>query len=228
MKLPALIKAGQLPAIIETPSEEKAKPPQAPSIAKEIQLPPTTIAAEKVEGILFGEEAIVHEDSADSRTLIRGSRLAVMMASRSLKTAMISHQNATEMNTLMEELELETYLDQSFSRKDLKELSPSEVYLQAAETLGVPAERCLVFEKGPHEIRAAQEAGMLVIALGEPHGSGKIESPNQRLNFIENFMDLPADFFDLLEAGRPQSGLPVIPDRIPEISDPGPSNASES
>jgi beta-phosphoglucomutase-like phosphatase (HAD superfamily) len=40
-----------------------------------------------------------------------------------------------------------------------------DLFLHSAERLGVPAERCLVFEDSPHGIEAARRAGMRCVAL---------------------------------------------------------------
>jgi sugar-phosphatase len=44
-----------------------------------------------------------------------------------------------------------------------------DCFLKAAEALGVPPERCLVWEDAPAGISAAEAAGMMVIVVGATH-----------------------------------------------------------
>ena len=50
-----------------------------------------------------------------------------------------------------------------------------EIYLKAAELLGVPPERCLVFEDAVVGINAAKAAGMKVIAISTTHPEDELQ-----------------------------------------------------
>ncbi|GAB4123276.1 MAG: beta-phosphoglucomutase [Roseiflexaceae bacterium] len=70
-----------------------------------------------------------------------------------------------------------------------------EVFLRAAEKLGVPPQQCIVVEDAPAGVEAGKRAGMRVIGVGpnSPH------LPADRAAF--SLADLPADLFEsLLEA----------------------------
>ena len=55
------------------------------------------------------------------------------------------------------------------SSEDVKEGKPApDVFLRAAELLGVPPEKCLVLEDAPAGILAAQRAGMKVVVIPSP------------------------------------------------------------
>lgn len=48
-----------------------------------------------------------------------------------------------------------------------------DVYLRAAELLGIPADRCLALEDAPNGVSAAKAAGMRCFAIPGEHGSRK-------------------------------------------------------
>ena len=66
-------------------------------------------------------------------------------------------------------LDLEQSLDVVLSREDVQNGKPDpEIYLLAAQKLGVPPQDCLVIEDSPNGVRAGVAAGMNVVAFGTP------------------------------------------------------------
>ena len=66
-------------------------------------------------------------------------------------------------------LDLEETPDIVLTREDVQRPKPDpEIYLLAAEKLGVPTEECMALEDSPNGVRAAVDAGMLVIAVATP------------------------------------------------------------
>ena len=79
-------------------------------------------------------------------------------------------------------LDLEESLDVVLAREDVQNGKPDpEIYLLAAEKLGVQPQDCLVIEDSPNGVRAGIAAGMNVVAFGTPftiaslHSSGVLE-----------------------------------------------------
>jgi len=64
------------------------------------------------------------------------------------------------------------WFDEVVTADDVAEGKPSpDVFLKAAQLLGVPPSKCLVLEDAPSGILAAQRAGMEVIAIPSPLAS---------------------------------------------------------
>ena len=66
-------------------------------------------------------------------------------------------------------LDLEETLDLVLTREDVQRPKPDpEIYLLAAEKLGVPPEECMALEDSPNGVKSAVDAGMNVIAVATP------------------------------------------------------------
>ena len=66
-------------------------------------------------------------------------------------------------------LELEGSLDVVLAREDVRNAKPDpEIYLLAADRLGVSPQECLVMEDSPNGVKAGVAAGMAVVAFVTP------------------------------------------------------------
>lgn len=70
----------------------------------------------------------------------------------------------------LEALQLQDVFAATVSGADVRNGKPApDIFLKAAESIGVPPRRCLVFEDAPAGIAAARAAGMKVVALLTSH-----------------------------------------------------------
>ena len=78
---------------------------------------------------------------------------------------------------VLRSLDLERYLDEVLTREDVTNPKPDpEIYLLAAEKLGVDPGDCLVIEDSPNGARAGVAAGMNVIAVATPFTASGLHS----------------------------------------------------
>lgn len=81
--------------------------------------------------------------------------------------ATMSHDD--QARRILEILELDDAFDFVATRDDVENPKPDpEIYLLAADALGVPPEECLVIEDSPSGVRSAKSAGTAVIAVTTP------------------------------------------------------------
>lgn len=79
----------------------------------------------------------------------------------------MSHRNETR--HVLQALNVEQFLDVVLTREDVEKPKPDpEIYLLAAQKLGVAPQDCLVLEDSPNGVRAAVAAGMNVVAIATP------------------------------------------------------------
>ncbi len=97
-----------------------------------------------------------------------------------------------------EAMGLDAYLSASITGADVTRGKPDpQVFLLAAEGLGLPAARCVVIEDAPAGIEAARAAGMPCIALSSTHERSGLAAADK---IVGNLSELgPADIRSLLE-----------------------------
>ena len=85
------------------------------------------------------------------------------------RTGLATLSARTEALHFVRSLDLEGSLDVVLAREDVQNAKPDpEIYLLAAQKLGVQPQDCLVIEDSPNGVRAGVAAGMNVVAFGTP------------------------------------------------------------
>jgi beta-phosphoglucomutase len=114
-----------------------------------------------------------------------------------IKTAIGSASKNTPM--ILERVGIEKYFDAVSDGNVVNKAKPNpEVFLKAAEMLGVPASECFVFEDAQAGVQAALNAGMLCVGIGSAEVldqahfvvPGLEEMSIERLELIENEIGL--------------------------------------
>lgn len=76
-----------------------------------------------------------------------------------IKIAICSNTKRNTLNFILNELQIENYLEFSLSNEDVQSPKPSpDIYLKAMEMLNVKADNVLVFEDSPHGLESARKA----------------------------------------------------------------------
>jgi HAD superfamily hydrolase (TIGR01509 family) len=83
-----------------------------------------------------------------------------------LKTAVASSSAEDWVGPFLDQHGLRVRLDALCTRDDVKQVKPApDLFLLAAERMGVSPARCVVFEDSPNGLRAARAAGMWAVAV---------------------------------------------------------------
>ncbi len=92
-------------------------------------------------------------------------------------TALTTLSKRRDVLHVIHSLGLESMLDVVLTAEDVTKGKPDpEIYLLAAQKLGVPPEECLVLEDSVNGIKAAQAAGMNVVAIATPFTGASIHA----------------------------------------------------
>ncbi len=117
----------------------------------------------------------IYDDMVADPQLVRDNQwphtvgLLRMAKESNCKTGLATLSARTEALQFVKALGLEQTLDVVLAREDVKNGKPApDIYLLAAEKLGVEPQDCVVIEDSPIGVRAGVAAGMNVVAFGTP------------------------------------------------------------
>ena len=92
----------------------------------------------------------------------------------------------------LDALELEVYFRHTVSGDDVAAGKPApDIFLLAAERVGVPPQRCVVLEDAPAGIDSARAAGMACVGLASTHPAEKLNPADWVVDSLET-LDVPA------------------------------------
>ena len=125
--------------------------------------------------VLAAMRKAIYDDMVADPQVIRDNQwphtIAFLRVARetSCRTALATMSYRKEALHVLKSLDLEQYLDEVLTREDVTNPKPDpEIYLLAAQRLGVEPQDCLVIEDSPNGARAGVAAGMNVIAVATP------------------------------------------------------------
>ncbi len=109
-------------------------------------------------------------DRCRQQPVLPGVRdLLEQAARRGVKLAIASSSFRKWVEPLLKQHKLWHYFDCVCTREDVKQGKPApDLYLAAAECLGLPVDRCVAIEDSPNGMRAALAAGIRCIAVPNP------------------------------------------------------------
>ncbi len=92
------------------------------------------------------------------------------LKARGYKLGVASNSIRSTVELMMDKSHLDSYLDLMLSCEDVSRPKPHpDIYLRAAEVLGVKPENCLVVEDNQNGIRAAEAAGCPLLVVQSVH-----------------------------------------------------------
>lgn len=118
-------------------------------------------------------EVVVEEMAkryADGPPVLPGAEEAVRAVARRYPVAIASSSPSVLINAFLEATELTELVRVAVSSEQVAAGKPApDVYLRAAELLGVPSDACAAVEDTTNGMRSALAAGMTVYAVPNPH-----------------------------------------------------------
>jgi HAD superfamily hydrolase (TIGR01509 family) len=127
-----------------------------------LQEPPEEISAEVVRRLSEGYR--------DGLPLLPGARAAVERLAARWPLALASSSNRPLIDLVLDVSGLARFFRATVSSEEVARGKPApDVFLEAARRLGVAPERCGVVEDSANGILAGRAAGMLVVAIPNPH-----------------------------------------------------------
>lgn len=110
------------------------------------------------------------------------------LAAKNIPMAIASSSNPQLIREMVRRLDIEKYFTALISGHEVKQSKPApDIYLKAAESVGVAPENCVVLEDSHSGVIAAKAAGMYCIGFISPH------SGNQDLSQADTIVKKIAD-----------------------------------
>ncbi len=115
-----------------------------------------------------------------------GLTLCQSVAERSIPMAIASSTARANIELTLERSALRPFFATVVSAENVRQGKPDpEVFLLAAERLGFPPERCVVFEDAPAGVEAGKRAGMRVIAVTTTNPAEALRKADRTLPGLE-------------------------------------------
>ena len=139
-------------------------------------------------------KAISEEKEQRYRDLIRGKTRAFPGAMELLRVmkkgnypvALATSAPPENVELVSAQLGLSAYFDVVVCGQDVKESKPSpDIFLRAAEKLGVDPGQCVVFEDSPHGVAAAKRGGMKCVAVTNSHPAEALQAADRVASSLE-------------------------------------------
>ena len=123
--------------------------------------------------------------------------LVKMFNKNGIKLAVASSSSAYIIEDVLNSLDIKEYFDAVVSGENIKNPKPApDIFLAAAEKIGVSPEECIVIEDSANGVNGAQKAGMTAVGYINPNSGDQNLSNADYL--VESFEGLEMSFFEMV------------------------------
>ncbi len=127
------------------------------------------------------------------KPVLAAEAFLISMANYPVKVALATSSRKEKMELVLKQLNFLQYFDAIVTGDEVENSKPApDIFLKAAERLGLCAQDCLVVEDGPIGVAAAKNAKMKCVAITETHSSDKLYQADIVIDSYEN-----ADFIEI-------------------------------
>ncbi len=131
---------------------------------------------EEIKRLSDEKEEFYREIAAKNLKPVKGTvNLLKSLRQNGFKMAVATSAPGNLLNFIMDQLGIEEYFSAIVTASDVKHSKPDpEIFLNAAEKLGLKPNECIVIEDAIHGIEAAKKAGMMCIAVETSHFASEL------------------------------------------------------
>ena len=115
------------------------------------------------------------------------------LADYPVKVALATSSRKEKVRMVLEQLNFLQYFDAIVTGDEVENSKPApDIFLKAAQRLGLSPEECMVIEDGPIGVAAAKNANMKCVAITETHSADMLSNADL---IIDSYLD--ADFIEI-------------------------------
>jgi len=135
---------------------------------------------QEIDDVADRKEARYREEFLTDLKLIKGlDKLLIRAKANNIGLAIGTAAIPANVDFILSNLKLWEYFPVIVTANDVTTSKPNpEVFLKAAEKLGVAPDRCVVFEDAPKGIEAARRAGMKAVGISSYHAVAELANDN--------------------------------------------------
>lgn len=141
----------------------------------------------EVSAIADEKDVRYRELASGKATLLPGvMKLLQIMKKGHYPVALGTSAQSADFAAISGPLGIADYFDAIVCGPDVQESKPSpQIYLLAAEKLGIDPVNCVVFEDSPHGVAAAKSAGMKCVAITNTHPAETLQAADRVVSSLE-------------------------------------------
>lgn len=127
------------------------------------------------------------------KPVLAAEAFLISMSNYPVKVALATSSRKEKMQLVLKQLNFLQYFDVIVTGDEVENSKPApDIFLKAAERLGLPARECMVVEDGPIGVAAAKNAKMKCVAITATHTADKLSQADIVIDSYEN-----ADFIEI-------------------------------
>ncbi len=127
------------------------------------------------------------------KPVLAAEAFLLSMSNYPVKVALATSSRKEKMELILKQLNFLQYFDAIVTGEEVENSKPApDIFLKAAERLGLSAKDCFVVEDGPIGVAAAKNAKMKCVAITETHTADKLHQADVVIDSYED-----ADFIEI-------------------------------
>jgi beta-phosphoglucomutase len=153
------------------------------------------VSDEEIRLLALEKDILYREMYGPHRGAIEGlERFAAHAREEGVKLAVATSAPPLNIVFTLDELDLRRYFDTVVGAADVAHGKPHpDVFLKAAEMLGVDPADCIVFEDAPMGVEAARRAGMRAVVITTTLPASAFAEYDNVIRVVEHYADLSVD-----------------------------------
>lgn len=153
------------------------------------------VTDEQIAALALEKDALYREMYGPHRAAIAGlERFVTQADARGIRLAVATSAPPLNIVFTLDELDLRRHFHAVVGAADVKHGKPHpDVFLKAAERLGVDPRDCIVFEDAPMGVEAARRAGMRAVAITTTLPHDAFREYDNVIQVVNDYADLSVD-----------------------------------
>ena len=148
------------------------------------------IPKDQIDALLEKKEAVFQEIASLNGLLPMPGVVDFLekIKAKGLRIALATGAGRTKLDYIFKRIEVSQYFQEIITANEIQKGKPDpEIFLKAAEKLGIRPEEAIVVEDAPNGLRAAKHAGMRCLAITSTHSRQSLQGADFIVDHYDDF-----------------------------------------